>query len=205
MPVTIATSLRHEGDRIKGSRFIVDIAPASDEQQAKQLVARVAADFPDASHHCSAWRLATPAIERANDDGEPSGSAGRPILAQLAGRELVDCAVVVTRYFGGTKLGVGGLMRAYGGAAGAALDTMQLVEWVAMTEVTFAHDYALTDAVERIVTELEGSIDGRSFAEVVTVRVRLPELAFTALAAEIRDLTAGGVELTSESNSDLPQ
>ena len=129
MRQVVVASLRHEGDPIKGSRFIVDVSPAGDEDEARQVLTQVRADFPDASHHCWAWRIADPAIDRVNDDGEPSGSAGRPILAQLTGRDPVDTAVIVTRYFGGTKLGVGGLVRAYGGAAGAALDTMSFETW----------------------------------------------------------------------------
>ena len=107
MKQTVVTSTRYEGDPVKGSRFIVDIVSVTNESEARQALASVAGEFPDASHHCWAWRIALPAIERASDDGEPSGSAGRPILAQLVGRDLVDTAAIVTRYFGGTKLGVG--------------------------------------------------------------------------------------------------
>jgi uncharacterized YigZ family protein len=127
---TVATASRHEGEQIKGSRFIVDIVSVAAESDARDALSAIAAEFADASHHCWAWRMATPSIERASDDGEPSGSAGRPILAQLAGRDLVDTAAIVTRYFGGTKLGVGGLVRAYGGAVGEALDTLRLLPWI---------------------------------------------------------------------------
>ena len=184
---------RHEGDPIKGSRFIVDVAPVADECAARELLRSVRSEFADASHHCSAWRIARPAIERSSDDGEPGGSAGRPILAQLTGRDLVDTAVIVTRYFGGTKLGVGGLMRGYGGAAGIALDQMTLEPWVEMTELTFTTEYALTDTVERLVTQAEGLVVNRTFDADVAHHVRLPVSAVSGFAASIADATAGAV------------
>jgi putative IMPACT (imprinted ancient) family translation regulator len=106
--------------RVLGSRFLALAFPVREEGEARaELQARERAMF-DASHHCSAWRLHD-GVWRANDAGEPSGSAGAPILAAIDGAGVQDCAVIVTRYFGGTKLGVGGLVRAYGEAAGAAL------------------------------------------------------------------------------------
>jgi len=195
MSFTVPHAVRHEAETVKGSRFIVDVAPVDGEDHARALLARVASDYGDASHHCSAWRLASPAIERANDDGEPSGSAGRPILAQLAGRDLVDTAVIVTRYFGGTKLGVGGLVRAYGGAAGQALDTLTLVPWVAMTTVSFEHAYPLTDAIERAVTATGGTVIDRTFGTTVQLDVTLPVETFESFAGQVADLTAGQILL----------
>lgn len=196
MAQTVLQSLRYEGDPVKGSRFIVDVAPVSDETDAKALVAAAASEFADASHHCSAWRLVSPMIERASDDGEPGGSAGRPILAQIAGRDLVDVAVVVTRYFGGTKLGVGGLVRAYGGAAGEALGLARCTPWVAFTEVVFEHDYSLTDAVDRAVTLVEGTTLKRTFAAAVHQHVRLPRHELTRFSEALADVTAGDVTIT---------
>ena len=195
MSQTASGSSRYEPELVKGSRFIADVAPISDEAAARSFVAKVAAEFPDASHHCSAWRIAQPAIERANDDGEPSGSAGRPILSQLAGRDLVDTAVVVTRYFGGTKLGVGGLVRAYGGAAGAALDRAQLVPWFETRDLIFEHDYASTDAIERAVEECGAAILSRSFTAAVTVELRVPTTELAALRRLLGDLSQGTITL----------
>lgn len=200
MKQTVTAAYRYEGEQIKGSRFIVDIVPVTAESEAKLALAVVAAEFADASHHCWAWRIATPSIERASDDGEPSGSAGRPILAQLAGRELVDTAAIVTRYFGGTKLGVGGLVRAYGGATGEALDTMQLLPWVEMCEIRFEHQYSHTDAIERLTSDTDGVILDRSFGESVSLHLRLPVTSAPGFADALADLTAGSIVLTSEDN-----
>lgn len=195
MKQTVSSSIRHVGPTVKGSRFIVDIAPVRTEDEARDLVATVRSEFPDASHHCSGWRLADPAIERSSDDGEPGGSAGRPILAQLIGRNLVDAAAVVTRYFGGTKLGVGGLMRAYGGAAGAALDSMTLAPWVLMVEATVEHDYSLTDAIERLTLATQGEVVARTFGAAVEQTLRVPAEALDGLISAVADVTAGTVHV----------
>lgn len=200
MKQTVGAPARYESEPVKGSRFIVDIVPVANETQAREALAAVAAEFSDASHHCWAWRIASPAIERASDDGEPSGSAGRPILAQLAGRELVDTAAIVTRYFGGTKLGVGGLVRAYGGAAGEALDRMHLLPWIDTCELWFEHDYAHTDSVERLLAGQDGLILDRSFGASVGLRVRLPVAHAPSFATGLADLTAGAIVLTAEDN-----
>ena len=194
---SVPKPIRYEGPRVKGSRFIADIAPVADETQAKQLVAAVAAEFPDASHHCTAWRIARPAIDRANDDGEPSGSAGRPILAQLTGRNLVDVAVVVTRYFGGTKLGVGGLVRAYGGAAAAALDQLEVIPWLAMTELTLLHEYTHTEAIERLAQAASATILDREFDQSVSIRLRLPETRQPEFLAQVGDICAGKYQVSA--------
>jgi uncharacterized YigZ family protein len=195
---TVAATCRHEGEQVKGSRFIVDIVSVAAESDARDALSAIAAEFADASHHCWAWRIATPSIERASDDGEPSGSAGRPILAQLAGRDLVDTAAIVTRYFGGTKLGVGGLVRAYGGAVGEALDTMQLLPWIEMGKLRFDHDYSYTDAIERLVRDADGTIMDRSFGAAVSLQIRLPNAATVGFATALADLTAGAIMLDVE-------
>jgi uncharacterized YigZ family protein len=197
---TVAAACRYEGERVKGSRFIVDIVSVASESDAHDALSAITDEFADASHHCWAWRIATPSIDRASDDGEPSGSAGRPILARLAGRNLVDTAAIVTRYFGGTKLGVGGLVRAYGGAVDEALDTMRLFPWIEMCEVRFGHQYSHTDAIERLVGETNGIILDRFFGESVTLHLRLPIASARGFAAALADLTAGMIVLTNEDN-----
>jgi len=111
----IKEKCRHE-ERVKDSRFIATAAPVSDEKEANTFISEIKKEFHDASHNCSAWRIGrgNKSIYRYNDDGEPSGTGGRPILKAIEIRELSDICVVVTRYFGGTKLGTGGLSRAYG-------------------------------------------------------------------------------------------
>ncbi|MEM7094907.1 MAG: YigZ family protein [Actinomycetota bacterium] len=193
MARTLRSRLRHEADPIKGSRFVATVAPVASEAEALALLDELRAEWPDASHHCSAWRLATPAIERASDDGEPSGSAGRPILAALVGRDVVDVAVIVTRWWGGTKLGVGGLVRAYGGTAAAALDLGEYDEWVPMAVVEFEHQHADTGAIERALAGLEVAELDIEWSTRVRRRVQLPEADVDSLWAALGDATSGRV------------
>ena len=193
MARTLRKRLRFEAEPIKGSRFIATAAPAGDEDEAKALLEELRAEWPDASHHCWAWRLATPAIERAGDDGEPGGSAGRPILASIVGRDLVDTAVIVTRWFGGTKLGVGGLVRAYGGTAAQVLDTGDYDEWVARSIVEFTHTHAETGPVERALAGVSGTVLDVDWGAEVRRRIQLPTAEIDALWSVLADATNGRI------------
>ncbi len=153
---TIAGPSRYEPDRTKGSRFIADLGPATDAPTAEAFLARVREEFPDASHHCFAWVLDPEGRETRNsDDGEPGGSAGAPIQRQLEGHGVSGLVCVVTRWFGGTKLGVGGLMRAYGGAAGEALDRTELVEVRVRRRVVVEFPYEVSGAIEAVARACE--------------------------------------------------
>lgn len=194
---TLTGRIRHHAEPTRGSRFIATVSPVADEDEARRLLKNVAAEMPDASHHCWAWRLAEPPVDRAGDDGEPSGSAGRPILAQLTGRDLVNAAVVVTRYFGGTKLGVGGLVRAYGGAAGEALDVAGVVAYRRMTTASFVHPYADVDAVERVVSGLGAVNVDTIFGADVRRLVQIAEDDLEDLVRAVADATAGRATILS--------
>lgn len=183
--------VRVEPEPTKGSRFLATAVPVQDEEAAKAVLADLRAEMPDATHHCSAWRLATPNLERANDDGEPGGSAGRPILAQLQGRELVNVAVIVTRYYGGTKLGVGGLVRAYGSAAAAALDAAQTEPYVPKVALRVVHGYSASSEVERALTEFGATELSADYASDVRRRVEIAIDREHALRVGIRDATRG--------------
>src|SRR6185436_14281682 len=110
--------------RDKGSRFLAVIGPAADEAAAKAVLAALQREFADATHHCWAWRLGSPPRDRSSDAGEPAGTAGVPILKVLRGAGLSDALAVVVRWFGGVKLGKGGLARAYAAAAREALKAL---------------------------------------------------------------------------------
>ena len=194
--VTLREESLYEPEKIKGSRFIACLAPTDSESAAQAFLERVRAEFSDAGHHCFAWRLGARGNEfRSSDDGEPSGSAGRPILLQLEGHEVTDATCVVARWFGGTKLGVGGLMRAYGGTAGQALDRAVLETVVVKRALRITHPYDCSGAVAGVLAahELEG--EDSHYGEVVrfTVRVALPLVA--AFQAEVIDRTAGRAEI----------
>lgn len=139
---SLKASLRTEIPRIKGSRFLADVCPIATADAAIQFVSQVRKREHSARHHAWAFRLAPEEqLTRSSDDGEPSGSAGKPILSALVGRDLYRVVAVVTRYFGGVKLGVGGLVRAYGGAAVAALDAAAVDEIVPKAAVRVVLPY----------------------------------------------------------------
>lgn len=118
---------------IKKSRFICDLIPVNDAEEAKDALATIRKRYYDATHHCSALRLGTTGTlqEQSNDDGEPAGTAGRPMLHVLQQRDLTNLLAVVTRYFGGIKLGTGGLTRAYGGTLAESVSAAPIVAYVA--------------------------------------------------------------------------
>lgn len=138
---TIKSSVRVE-TKVLGSRFMATALPVTTKVGAEQFIAGTRKEFRDATHNCFAYRIGTDGRDfRFNDDGEPGGSAGKPILFAIDKFELTDVAVVVTRYFGGTKLGVGGLARAYGGAAEQVLAKAEiLTRYITQAlEATFPH------------------------------------------------------------------
>ena len=175
--------------REKGSRFLAVVGPAADETAAQAFVERLRGEHPDATHHCYAWRVGERPDERAADAGEPSGTAGPPILAALRGRELRDVVAVVVRWFGGVKLGKGGLVRAYGGAARAALDALPVARRVPRLAVELALGYEQLGAVMRLVHPPQVELAGERYADGVvhlTLGVRADQRR--AVAAELADL-----------------
>ena len=181
--------------RVRGSRFLALASRATSPDEAEALVSKRAAAMHDASHHCYAWRLRDGRC-RAADAGEPGGSAGAPILAAIEGREIADCVVVVTRHFGGTKLGVGGLVRAYGDAAAAALEEMPVQEARPGVRLRITFPYEHTATVMRLieaadVAEVEHGYDAGG-AEG-TVSFSLPRVAEEAFVAGLTEASGGSL------------
>ncbi len=196
---TLAGSLEHEPPKIKGSRFIARVAPCGSAAEGEALVAEARIAYPDARHHCWAWRLGPEGAEfRSGDDGEPSGSAGRPILQQIEAHELTDVAVVVVRYFGGVKLGVGGLIRAYGGAAAEALARAPVRTVVVTRTVTVAYPYELSGAVQGAVAAAGLAPADSDYEAQVVQRFAVPLRQVEAFVRELRDRTAGQARITVE-------
>lgn len=158
------------------SRFIATGGYAPTVAAAEAFVAQLRAEFADATHNCIAYRVGygPSAAERASDDGEPSGTAGRPMLAVLQGSGIGDIAVVVTRYFGGTKLGSGGLVRAYSGAVRALLAELPLKQMVQRVRRAVEVDYSRYELMRRYILEREGEIESEEFAVEVTIYFTLP-------------------------------
>jgi len=189
---TLAAPLRHEIDKVKGSRFIADVAPVATRAEAESLVQRIRRELHAARHHCFAWRLEPDGSAfRASDDGEPSGSAGRPILLELEARELTFCIAVVTRYFGGTKLGVGGLVRAYGAAVAQALERA-CVRTVTLTRrVLVEHPWECSSAVQRLLSTLAQVPARAEYADRVRLELEVPVGMVEEFLRRLREETAG--------------
>ena len=157
-----------------GSRFIARAYPVESEAEIKEIVASLKKEYHDARHHCYAWRLGLDgAAWRANDDGEPPGSAGRPILGQIDSVGLSDILVVVIRYFGGIKLGIPGLIRAYKTSTADALASARVIEKVAGKWYTLHFPYDSLPAVMQLVKDLDLPQRGQSFLSECTMEVRV--------------------------------
>ena len=157
-----------------GSRFIALAYPVESEDQVKEIVAGLKKEYHDARHHCYAYRLGHRGDRfRANDDGEPAGSAGRPILGQIDAAGLSDILVVVVRYFGGIKLGIPGLIRAYKTSTADALAKAGVVEKVAGLSFRVRYDYLDMNAVMKVLKDLSLPVSGQIFDTQCSVDVRV--------------------------------
>ena len=182
--------------KVSNSRFIATAAPVFSVQEAKAFIERMKGEFRDATHNVPAYVIGHGAatIAHCNDDGEPAGTAGRPILAVLQGSGLGDVAVVVTRYFGGTKLGTGGLVRAYSEAAKAVLAALPRAEKVRVQTVRLTLPYSYYERVKSALGEWNGRILDQTFAAEVTITAQLPVANIPPFQAALRELSHGGLK-----------
>ncbi|MCP5162187.1 MAG: YigZ family protein [Hahellaceae bacterium] len=169
---------------VKKSRFIAWADHAASREDAMALLEKARQQYPDARHHCWAYISENGRSAAASDDGEPSGTAGKPILNVLQHKEITDVMLVVIRYFGGIKLGAGGLVRAYSGAAQAAMDALALKHPVAMIRVSFSCDFAQEAQARYWVEQASGVIDTVDYGRQVTLHVQLPEINYSAWRAQ---------------------
>ena len=183
--------------RFKNSRFIGTAAPANTVDEAKAYINAMHQRFPDASHHCYAFAVGYGAtiVHGMSDDGEPSGTAGRPMLAVVKGAGLGDVVVVATRYFGGTKLGTGGLVKAYTETAQAALAAVERVEKVETIGVLVELGYEAYEVCKRHIEALGARIETEDFGANVQLMVRLDEERFDELCTTLKDATSGRVQI----------
>ena len=175
---------------VRGSRFIGTVAPAATPEEAMAEIRSVRAQLSDAGHHCWAWRLLD-GQTRSSDDREPSGSAGRPILDQLSGHSVENAVVIVSRWFGGVRLGIGGLVRAYGGCAGRALDEASLRRVERTTTIQVRHAYDNTKAVAAVLHAEGLTARGTTFDAEVTLLLDVPVAAIDRICAAIHNATRG--------------
>ncbi len=182
----------------KKSRFIGKAVRISSREEAQELLAAVRKEHYDARHNCSAWILrgsdGAPDVKHSSDDGEPSGTAGRPILDVLEGAGLKDVLLVVTRYFGGTLLGTGGLTRAYSAAAKAALENAEIVTIEPRRKAELLFDYAGEGTVRRFLENRSLTISDTAYSNQVSFSLYLPEAEAEQILSELRDLMHGKIE-----------
>ncbi|PLX83048.1 MAG: YigZ family protein [Desulfuromonas sp.] len=181
---------------VQRSRFIATVQPVTSSREAQAFVAAVKTEFPDANHNCWAYLLGPPGSSDQvglSDDGEPHGVAGRPMLTALQYGGLGDLAVVVTRFFGGTKLGKGGMVKAYTAAVQAALQQLPRGERVDWSVLLLTLDYSLLTLLQRCLEDFEAEMLDISYAELVSCRLRLPLEREDAFRKMLDDLGSGSV------------
>lgn len=192
---------------VKRSIFRCRIEPVSDETHARAVVEQARQRHWDARHHCSAFVLGPEAMTaRSSDDGEPAGTAGAPMLEVLRGAGLTDVVAVVTRWFGGTLLGAGGLVRAYSDAVRAGLAKAGVRERELRAEFELTLDHAVAGRVESDLRARDCAVLGTQYAEAVTLRLGVPEGTEAELTGTVAELTGGAGQLVrvGESWVDVP-
>jgi len=195
---TVDSSFRTPEVKVKGSRFIAEIFPVISKQEIDEHLNLIRKEFYDATHHCYAFRLGIHAENiRAADDGEPAGTAGKPILTALSGKELTDCLLIVTRYYGGTNLGTGGLSRAYSESAGLAVSGA-LIKTVFLTDTfTLVLNYEEIELLERLLAAYSTKSYGAEYGEKVRMKVNIRRSLSEKFAADITDKFFGKIAATT--------
>lgn len=186
------TEIRRE-QTVVNSRFIATLAPAFSIDEARAFIKRIRAEFADATHNIPAYIIGggNTVTEYFSDDGEPSGTAGRPALTVLRGSGLGDAVLVITRYFGGTLLGTGGLVKAYTESAQMVVHAVERGERVPVHVAMAAIPYNLLERVRLLVAKNRGKVIGEEYAGDVTITLQFPVEAFEAFQLALRDVSAG--------------
>lgn len=191
-----AEEIRRE-QMVVNSRFIATLAPVTNNDDARAFIARIRREFSDATHNVPAYILGggNNVTDFCSDDGEPSGTAGRPALAVLRGSGLGDVAVVITRYFGGTLLGKGGLVRAYTESTQMVTNTVRRARRQQVHVAMLALPYNLLERVRIVVHKHKGDILGEEFAADITLTLRFPVENAKGFQADLSELSAGTLRI----------
>ena len=188
---------------VDGSRFLADAVPVASRMEVEARIEQIRGRERKATHHCSAYRLGRDGDDfRCDDDREPSGTAGPPILRQIDAWTLTDTLVVVTRYFGGTELGTSGLVWAYGDAASAALDRSPIVERVMRTPVRLRFDYNDTSPAQRVPGQFDTEVQDSEYTDVTTLTVGVRDSEVGAFVEAFTDALSGRGELLQVGNEE---
>jgi len=185
-------------EEIKKSRFITLLAHTDGVDAAKAFVDAVRAEHPDARHHCVAWVAGPPDDSQQlgfSDDGEPAGTAGKPILAQLMGSGVGEITAVVVRYYGGVLLGTGGLVKAYGGGVSQALARLTTQRKTPLNEYTLQCEYGQLSGIEALLGQFSGKIVASEYQAAVRLRVALPRAERAAFSRKLADFSRGALQL----------
>ena len=197
--LTLTDSTLHKITR-KKSRFIALLSPADSQGDVQRQLDDVRRSYHDATHHCYAFRLLLDdaIVEVSHDDGEPSGSAGLPMMQQLTNRNLCNVLAVVVRYFGGTKLGVGGLVRAYSNAVSEALEKAPVITQTLKTRITIRFPVEVNSSVMSIIHRFSARIDALVYEDPVRIEITLPPSQVEALRAALTEATGARIKLEVE-------
>jgi len=191
---TIRRGGEHEIE-IRKSRFVCAMARVDSEDAARAFIAERRKEHWSANHNCTAYVLGDDGgVQRSSDDGEPAGTAGVPMLEVLRHRRITDTVAVVTRYFGGTKLGAGGLIRAYGNAVSAAVEELGLLERRRLLVVDVFADYVLGGRLESDLRDSSVTVRDVAYEERVRIEVALPEAELPDFEVRLAELTGGRAE-----------
>jgi uncharacterized YigZ family protein len=184
--------------RIKGSRFLGFAVPVDLAERFKSILQERTKRYHDATHHCWAYRILADdkVVATSSDGGEPSGTAGKPILSVIQGRNLMNAGVIVTRYFGGTKLGTGGLARAYADCASRTLDRANIVSQIIREEVMLRFPYEMMNVVMQIIDRYKAVIVHSDYEQNPKLTVMVPRSQVVHFQKELADGCRGNIEFT---------
>ena len=182
---------------IRKSRFLTFVEPIADEAAGIAFINKIKKQYFDARHSCSAYIIGHSTLQKSDDDGEPSGTAGKPILEVIKKNELCDLVIVVTRYFGGIKLGAGGLIRAYGKAATLGLENCDIVIRTLFIRIRIDIDYTLLGILENNFHKNFIFIEDKIFTEQVQLFILVKKEETNTLIQEITNWTAGACKITT--------
>jgi uncharacterized YigZ family protein len=181
---------------VVNSRFIATLAPVFSIDEARAFIAKIKKEFADATHNVPAYIIGggNTVTEYFSDDGEPGGTSGKPALAVLRGSGLGDAALVITRYFGGTLLGTGGLVKAYTEAAQSVVNAVERGRRVPVHVAMAAIPYNLLERVRLLVSKNQGKVSGEDYAGDITLTLQFPVEKFEAFQSDLQELSAGKIQ-----------
>jgi uncharacterized YigZ family protein len=189
---------------VLNSRFIATVSPVFKVEEARQFITRIKTEYPDATHHVPAYIIGfgPSVINHCNDDGEPPGTAGRPALAVLSRSGFGDIAVVIARYYGGTKLGTGGLVRAYSEVVRLVLTDLPRAEKIPTHTILVAAPYTWYDRLQTLISKHSGKMLDQDLTEEITLTIQLPVDSFAAFQRSLTDSSHGNLQAVIISTED---